>query len=594
MLVKPCDTRPDGNGAASRALSGAWLGLAIVLVANRARVLAAAEAASGAAGVSPFWAPVASYQDLLLVGLLAVAGGAALRRLERPLFRLLVVWAGIGVALACALYSAIATEVFATFGTPLTNRILALSDGLRGVRASLLAAATAERVAMLLAAPAFVGAVAAWAYRRAALERRVPSARSIVAVSAGCALLAVATLPEPASEAVANPHVVLLASLLERERALPASIATAALVPSGSQGMVRPPTPLGGSLAGSNVLLVVLESAGAKHLAPWGGGVDAMPELTRLAGDGVLFERVYAQQPRSSAAMASLFCSLSPWSRRQSIPRAAHAVAVPGLADVLAMAGYRSAFLHSGDLSFDDERDFLAAHGFATVLDASDLLPARARPVTPSPAVDSAGSGDRESLRAARRERRRVRRRERERFGQLADRALVAPALQWLDLDPATPFLLVVWTIQAHHPYVNVGPAVALAPDDAERNRYLNALREADRMLAELLQALRLRGLLDTTLVVVTGDHGEAFGEHGVRFHGRSLHDEEVLVPLVLSHPALKTPTRRIATVGQQIDVAPTVADLLGLGIPDLWQGRSLWASERSDRAFLVNVFDRT
>ncbi|MBY0276897.1 sulfatase-like hydrolase/transferase, partial [Candidatus Binatia bacterium] len=198
-------------------------------------------------------------------------------------------------------------------------------------------------------------------------------------------------------------------------------------------------------------------------------------------------------------------------------------------------------------------------------------------------------------VRAARRERRRARRRSREQLGQLADRDLVPPALDWIDRAPEQPFLLVVWTVQAHAPYVNGEPPALLDARDPNLNRYLNALREDDRMIADLLQGLAARGVLDATLLVVTGDHGESFGAHGVRFHGRSLDDDEVLVPLVLSHPSLRStaPARR-STIAQQIDVAPTILDLLGLPIPAPWQGDSLFAVQRSNEAFLVSVFETT
>lgn len=601
QLGDPVGEAYRGRGRdAARAVAGAWGGLAIVQVVSRARLLSALAAAGAGDGWSAAWTPVAAYQDLFLVAVLALASTSALDRLRHPSSRRLVVVGSIVLAVVCALYSALSTEVFLELGTYLTARVLVLSDGLRGVRASLVDAASPRRVATILAQPLFVCVAAAVAYLRSSLPRRGAMPMPVAIGCAVAGVLAVVVAAGPTSDAVRNPHLVMLGSLLDLDDvAVPAGAASPPVV-SGRQGTTRPPTPLGGSLARSNVVLIVLESAGARYLAPYGATVDVMPMLSELAAKGVLFERVHAQQPRSSSAMAALLASLSPWSRRQTIPRAQPAVAVPGLADVLATAGYRSAFLHSGDLSYENERTFLAMHGFATVLDATDLLPrpaAAAAALAPPPPVPTAAAhgAERSDARAARRARRRAQRRAQEQFGQLRDRALVAPALDWIDRDPGQPFLLVVWTIQAHAPYVTTEPAATLDPRNASSNRYLNALREGDRMIADLLQGLAARCVLDSTLVVVTGDHGESFGAHGVRFHGRALYDDEVLVPLVLSHPRLRPAApERSSMVAQQIDVAPTVVDLLGLSIPAPWQGDSLFATGRSDEAFLVSVFETT
>jgi arylsulfatase A-like enzyme len=117
-------------------------------------------------------------------------------------------------------------------------------------------------------------------------------------------------------------------------------------------------------------------------------------------------------------------------------------------------------------------------------------------------------------------------------------------------------------------------------------NRYLSALRETDRALGQLLAALARQQVLDSTLVVVVGDHGEAFGQHGHYVHGVDLYEEEVHVPLMLINRRLFH-GETDSTLGGLLDVAPTILDLLGRAPPASWQGRSLFDGDRTGRVYL-------
>jgi arylsulfatase A-like enzyme len=108
-------------------------------------------------------------------------------------------------------------------------------------------------------------------------------------------------------------------------------------------------------------------------------------------------------------------------------------------------------------------------------------------------------------------------------------------------------------------------------------SHYDAEIRYADRWVGELLDALRERGVYDDTLVVITADHGEEFGEHGVYREHWSTHDGTQRVPLLVKPPAGTDydPGARDQLV-TNVDMAPTIADYAGLDAPDAWQGRSL------------------
>ncbi len=121
-------------------------------------------------------------------------------------------------------------------------------------------------------------------------------------------------------------------------------------------------------------------------------------------------------------------------------------------------------------------------------------------------------------------------------------------------------------------------------------NRYLNALRKADQSIAWLVQELDRRGLAESTLIVVTSDHGESFGQHGQWTHGFGVYQPQVVVPLVMIHPSLRDVPRRISEVRQQIDIAPTLLHLLGYASPAQWQGQSLFAPAAQPRAYFSSL----
>ena len=116
-----------------------------------------------------------------------------------------------------------------------------------------------------------------------------------------------------------------------------------------------------------------------------------------------------------------------------------------------------------------------------------------------------------------------------------------------------------------HDPYFEV-PGYPAA-DGSDRARYEAIARYTDEHIGRLVDGLKAKGEWDRTLLVVTADHGDEFYDHGHRFHGATLYDEMVHVPLILRVPGL--PGRQHTTPAGHMDVAPTVLDLLGVAAPD-------------------------
>lgn len=181
-------------------------------------------------------------------------------------------------------------------------------------------------------------------------------------------------------------------------------------------------------------------------------------------------------------------------------------------------------------------------------------------------------------------------------------REITDEAIAWLDDHPGTRFALYLHYLDAHSPYTLVpvdadvygdpsyrGPVKQAFNDlGASSNRYTPGDRQRvadwydagvywiDRNLARLIDRLRGDGRLDRTIVVVTADHGEELWDHARFFHGQSLHDELLHVPLVVRLPDGALAGTVVERAVRSIDVAPAMLEWANLPVPASFTGRSL------------------
>jgi lipoteichoic acid synthase len=147
------------------------------------------------------------------------------------------------------------------------------------------------------------------------------------------------------------------------------------------------------------------------------------------------------------------------------------------------------------------------------------------------------------------------------------DDIMLAPSRQWLEENADDgPFLATYETITPHHNY--------LAPDDRygrkefagqdALNRYLNSVRYVDSFLRNLIEQYKALGLYEDTIFVFYSDHGEAFGEHGLNQHDNAPYEEGLRIPLLVHDPQRFQAGKRVGAPVNELDVLPTVLDLLG------------------------------
>jgi len=513
---------------------------------------------------------LACFYDLLYVAALTV------------LFLALDAWAGarakgsraaarlwLGVATFSVLAALLNCEVVPIFGRPFTYQWLYYSDFLQGQDArNAIRWFLSFRLAALWIATLVGFFVAVWMFQAALRRVSRPGRRWAAAALAAYVLAAGAYFFWGGSgwnrARIENPVVAFASSAIRAPRI---SSFLEASTPVGPEDFAPPPRSAASRAAlGSgaptlrNVILVVLETSPADQFGLFGGPAEVTPELTRAAAHAAIFDNIYAHCPATESSIVSLLLSLYPWLSYRSVTREYPALASPSLSSELADRHYRTAFFNSSDLRYAGIGNFLSHRRFESIRGYRDIHCGGPELADHNKPWETYLDG-------------------------VDDACTMHALLDWIREPSDRPFFGMYWTMMTHLPYFPPQPGRVLDATNEARNRYLNALRHDDETVGRLLRTLEETGLATSTLVVVVGDHGESFGTHGHHSHGSKIYDEDVHVPLLLIQPG-RFHGERNATVGGLIDVAPTILDLLGLPAPPVWQGRSLFRTDRTERTY--------
>lgn len=479
------------------------------------------------------WTPIAYlWQDVLVAMTFALLDAAIRRvRLGRTLG-----WILYGAAVA---YVAINVPVTLVLSSPLTWPMLGAVGG--ALSDSIKRHATPLNLALMLLVIA-TGIALPFLLRR--LQRRMDWKRASVMIVSALLLVPLGPLASSRVETIGldrNAIMTLATSGLPRiwrrsvdakaDEDWRASPLPAAKMPGGDLSRLR------GQAADRNVVLILLESAGAKYLQPYGASRDPMPNLSQLARESIVFDHAYSVYPESIKELFSVLCSRYP--AMQTDSESYSWITTPSIATVLREAGYRTALFHSGRFMYLGMYAVVANRGYDTLEDAGAI------------------GGNYESS-----------------FG-VDEPSTVNRALRWIDsLGSGERFFLTYLPVAGHHPYNTPEPGPFPEQDDSDR--YLNALHYGDAALGGLIEGLRARGLYDQTLFVIFGDHGQAFGQHEGNYgHSLFLYDENIHVPYLIAAPGLIKEQVRVSRTISLIDTAPTILDLIGLPSPSGYQGRT-------------------
>jgi len=334
-------------------------------------------------------------------------------------------------------------------------------------------------------------------------------------------------------------------------RASAGLLSTLLVVACGGGRGVEPPS------VRPNVLLVVLDTVRADALSCYGNPRPTTPILDQLAADGTRFVAAYASCFWTLPSHASLLTGHYPSAAGATSETNHLPATATTLAEHLAKAGYRTAAVVRNPW-ISAERGF--DQGFEEFLEdwrddvASEAEEERAAAATAASLMDGLAAGD-------------------------------APFFLFVNLNiahmPYTPpestfagFASERWpepkiarlrSIKGGWGHL----AGALRLDDADfrilRDLYEAEVAVADELVGELIEALGTLGLLDRTLVVVTSDHGENLGDHGMIDHVYSMFDTTVRVPLIVRYPTRFAAGGEVDELSSLIDIVPTVLDACGV-----------------------------
>jgi arylsulfatase A-like enzyme len=326
-----------------------------------------------------------------------------------------------------------------------------------------------------------------------------------------------------------------------------------------------------------SVLLIILDTVRARSLGLYDDTLTTSPRLVELASRGVLFDRMMSPSSWTLPSHAAMFTGLPPreLSADWEVPFDAQ---TPVVAEAFARAGYATGAFVANKIAAGPASGL--SRGFHTyrvdVLSLGRMLVGSSLPrwILYSPRLRETG------LYAAvlvRKDGRHVN----EQF------------LDWFDGLEGRPFFAFLNYMDAHEPYWPPAEFAARrdgsrlpgmvhpeASTDADRAAdalaaYQGSIRYLDHVIGELLDELERRSVLQNITVIVTADHGEAFGRHGVTTHGNALYLSQLHVPMLVVAAGDDEARGRIASLASLTDVAATMLDLAGLPQGDI-RGRSL------------------
>lgn len=355
--------------------------------------------------------------------------------------------------------------------------------------------------------------------------------------------------------------------------------------------VLRPIIPVSEYLAGvdrsrfkpRNVVMITVESLRADALRAYGSTRDVMPASDALARESIVFQKARAQATHSNYAAPCPLSSQYPlrsgethvYPPNPTYPRVM-------IYDVLKAMGYRTGMFSSSNENWGGQINFLDTGNLDRIQHAGNWHGATY--------VAQQDTGFARWVARTRH------------AGSVDDRTTVQEAINWIDEEPrgSRPFFVCLNFQNTHFPYVvpadfkrPFGPQTVdfvMAFNNFPRDKipvvkdlYADSCRYVDDQIGRLIEHLKSSGRWDETILVLTGDHGQAFFEHGFAAHANMLYEELVRVPLVVHAPG--EATRLEAYPAQHLDVPPTILHLLGLPPHPGHQGIDVLSPDRPDAA---------
>lgn len=278
-----------------------------------------------------------------------------------------------------------------------------------------------------------------------------------------------------------------------------------------------------------NVIVYVLDALRAEQTSLYGYSRKTTPFLDHIAVRGLLFQNAYSPVSWTKPSVVTLLTSLYPQ---------VHGVGERSYSDVLPETAFtlQDALRENGYLTAS-----FTANPLASTL--SNLDQGFDETFTPN------------SFHIRNRKAKK---------DKIHSDDLNAEILPWLEAHARDRFMLYIHTVDPHVPFAAPETPPDLVGKGSDIDRYDAEIRFNDGQIERLWEKLVELGVAEDTLLIVTADHGEAFGEHGTTGHGTSVYQEEVRIPLLFYHPGRLGP-RQVENPVQLIDLMPTILTYVGV-----------------------------
>lgn len=296
-----------------------------------------------------------------------------------------------------------------------------------------------------------------------------------------------------------------------------------------------------------NVILIILESFTSKIIEPLGGKAGITPNINSLVKEGVLFDHFYASGDRTDKGIIAILSSYPAQPKTSIIKYPNKTQSLSFLPREMEASGYHTSFVYGGDIGFANMESYLITSGYSHITEDDDF------------------PGDQDNSK----------------WG-VHDHIVFDRLLHECD-SAAAPFFKTILTLSSHEPFdVPTHPPYIKGNDEA--SLFLNACRYTDESLGEFIKQAKTKPWWDTTLIVITADHGHRFPDQD-----ELKEKQRFQIPLLLLGGALTRRDTVIHAIGSQTDIATTLLHQLGKTNYPFTFGKDLLSTEVNP--FAVYVF---
>src|SRR5215212_2694943 len=294
-----------------------------------------------------------------------------------------------------------------------------------------------------------------------------------------------------------------------------------------------------------HVALIHLESIRERSVTPYVTSIGTMPYLATLAKDSLLIERAYTTITHTSQAITSVNSGLYPSPLTDIVEAEPGGIPNRCLAELLGEQGYSTAWFQSAEQTFENRPQLVQNFGYQH--------------------FEAYESMNRRGFQRAN-------------YLGYEDDIILKSSRAWLEENANSPTLVMYLGVTPHDNYLPIYRyGRKKFSSRTMLDRYLNNVHYDDFWVENIIEQYKRLGLYEESIFIIYGDHGEAFGEHGVYHHDGAIWEEGLRVPLIVHDPKRFEGGERVEGPAHHLDIAPTIVDMLGYKVVDgEYPGRTL------------------